>query len=74
MLQAHRYQHQLQKNILLEANIGIMADETTAVGLRFYHPYNGLEERTAYYTNSYMFTGILLDFRQRLVKNGHKNK
>lgn len=72
MLQAHGYQHHLQKNILLEASVGILADDMTAVGLRFYHTYNGLEEYTAYYANSYMLTGILLDFRQRLSRNGQK--
>ena len=72
MLQAHGYQHKLQKNILLEANIGIMADDMTAIGFRFYHPYRGLEEHTDYYTNSYMLTGVLLDFRQRITRNGSR--
>ena len=72
MLQLHSYQNEVQKNIILESSFGIMADDMTAVGLRFYRPYSGLEEHTVYYQNSYLLTGVLFEFRQRLSRNGRK--
>ncbi len=68
MIQVHRYITGVQENVLLQANIGLMTEDMTGIGIRFYRPYNGLLEKTAYYRNSYMLTGILLDFRQRLTK------
>jgi len=66
LLHIHAYQKNIQKNILLEASLGIMADDATAIGFRFYRPYNGLEESTGFYKNSYLLTGVLFEFRQRL--------
>lgn len=62
-----------QKNILLEASVGLLADDMTAVGLRFYRPYKGMDEKTLDYENSYMLTGVLLDFRQRLKRTSSKH-
>jgi hypothetical protein len=72
MLMMHAHIDKPQRNIMLEANTGLMLDNNTGIGLRFLRPYEGLKEENTIYTCNYKLTGVLLDFRHRLSKPARK--
>jgi hypothetical protein len=74
MLMMHAHRPTPQRNIMLQANIGLLMEDKTGIGLRFLRPYEGIEESNPLYNCSYKVTGVLLDFRHRMAKPPKKTK